>query len=150
MPPIHALLNRPSGTPLSGTAPGMSGSALTLRRWNIGSGSLIVGNNRPRIWISAVSRWYDVSTSTLLQASVALSAISGEDNSPGGLDTRELARGTARGTAAHRGTQRPARPHLDLSSARRGHGGRSQRPGRRRRNGHHRRRRHPSERTCPA
>jgi hypothetical protein len=56
IPPIMALLNRPSGTPFRATAPGMSGSALTLRRWNRGSESLIVSRRRPRTWISAVIR----------------------------------------------------------------------------------------------
>src|SRR5260370_16269908 len=111
MPPINALLNRPSGTPLSGTAPGTSGSALTLRRWNIGSGSLIVGNKRPRIWISAVMRWYEVSTSTLLHAICALSAISGEDNSPDTLETRKLTRGAPGSTAPDLGAGLPRRLH---------------------------------------
>jgi len=48
----------PSGTPLSGTAPGISGSALTLRRWKSDSGSVIVSRSRPRTCISAVMRWY--------------------------------------------------------------------------------------------
>src|ERR1700675_646573 len=74
MPPMRFLLNNPSGTPLSATAPGISGSALTLRRWNTGSGSLIVSRSRPRIWSSAVMRWEGVSTSTLLQAIATLSA----------------------------------------------------------------------------
>src|SRR5260370_23971283 len=71
MPPTSALLKSPSGTPFNATAPGTSGSALTLRRWNTGSGSLIVSRSRPRIWISAVIRCEGVSTSTLLQAIVA-------------------------------------------------------------------------------
>src|SRR5260370_22374869 len=71
MPPTSALLKSRSGTPFNATAPGTSGSALALRRWNTGSGSLIVSRSRPRIWISAVIRCEGVSTSTLLQAIVA-------------------------------------------------------------------------------
>src|ERR1700674_480434 len=92
MPPMWALLNSPSGTPLRGTAPGTSGSALTLRRWKRGSGSLIVCPSRPpRTWISAVRRWNAVSTSTLLQERLAAAKpplgvdISGQDNSMGPL-----------------------------------------------------------------
>ncbi len=68
MPHMAILLKVPSGTPLSGTAPGIKGSALTLRRWNSGSGSFIVSRSRPRTCISAVMRWYAVSTSTLTHA----------------------------------------------------------------------------------
>src|SRR6266581_2270871 len=67
MPAVRSLLKRPSGTPLTWTAPGASGSALMLCRWKRGSGSFIVSRRRPRIWISAVSRWYAVKTSTLVQ-----------------------------------------------------------------------------------
>src|SRR2546427_75093 len=70
MPQTEALLKRPSGTPLRGTAPGTSGSALTLRRWKSGSGSLIVSRRRPRIWISAVMRWDGGHTSTFGHAPV--------------------------------------------------------------------------------
>src|SRR4029077_8797469 len=88
MPPMFALLKRPSGTPLKGTAPATSASALTLRRWKSGSGSLIVCPRRPpRTCSSAVRRSKEVSTSTLLQERFAAVKpplgvdISGQDNS---------------------------------------------------------------------
>src|SRR5258708_12006483 len=71
MPPTSALLKSPSGPPFNATAPGTSGSALTLRRWNTGSGSLLVSRGRRGIGISAVIGCEGVSTSTLLQAIVA-------------------------------------------------------------------------------
>src|SRR5216684_3475570 len=103
MPPTSALLKSPSGTPFNGTAPGIRGSALTLRRWNTGSGSLIVSRSRPRIWNSAVIRCEGVSTSTLVQVIVAPSM-------PAVCIAGRIARRTLRS---------PENGHVDLNEARR-------------------------------
>src|SRR5258708_9911871 len=111
MPPTSALLNSPSGTPFNATAPGISGSALTLRRWNTGSGSLIVSRSRPRIWNSAVIRCEGVSTSTLVQVIVAPSM-------PAVCIAGRIARRTLRS---------PENGPVDLNQARRQIGARAER-----------------------
>src|SRR5258708_36133043 len=103
MPPTSALLRRPSGPPFNGTAPGMSGSAVTLRRWNAGSGSLIVSRSRPRIWNAAVTRCEGVSTSTLVQ-------VIGAPSMPAVCIAGRIARRTLRS---------PENGHVDLNEARR-------------------------------
>src|SRR5216684_4612150 len=103
IPQTAPLLKRPSGTPFNGTAPAISGSALTLRRWNTGSGSLIVSRSRPRIWNSAVIRCEGVSTSTLVQAIVA-------PRTPAVCMAGRIARRTLRS---------PENGHVDLDEARR-------------------------------
>src|SRR3984893_13745121 len=147
MPPMRPLLNRPSGTPFSGTAPGSSGSALMFFRWKNGSASFIVSRIRTRTCISAVRRWYAVRTSTLLhtRAPAVPRAIAREDNSNGWQNWR---RGVGGGQKTHQGEGEPERLHLPLVRGAKRDGRRRQGPGGRGRNGDDRGRCHPPEHAC--